>query len=46
MPLITKFNACYEKAKREHGSAESNDQVMERARAEYKRAAEKKRPLH
>jgi hypothetical protein len=45
MPLITKFNACYEKAKREHGSAESNDQVMERARAEYKRDAEKKRPF-
>jgi hypothetical protein len=43
--LITKFNACYEKAKIEHGSGESDDQVMERARADYKGAAKKKRPF-
>jgi len=31
IPLITIFNACYEKEKREHASGESDDQVMKRA---------------
>ena len=45
IPFITKFNACYDKAKREHVSGESDDQVIERAREEYKGAAKKKRPF-
>ena len=35
IPFITKFNGCYDKARREHASGESDDQVMERAREEY-----------
>jgi len=45
IPFITKFNACYDKAKREHASGESDDQVMERAREEYKAIVKKKRPF-
>lgn len=44
-PFISKFNACYDKARREHGSGESDDQVMERAREEYKIMVKKKRPF-
>jgi hypothetical protein len=36
----------YEKSKREHGSGESNDQVMERAHAEYKGDTKKRGLLH
>ena len=45
IPFITIFNSCYEKEKRDHASGESDDQVMERARAAYKVAAKKKRPF-
>jgi hypothetical protein len=45
IPLITIFNSCYEKEKRDHASGESDDQVMERARASYKVAAKKRRPF-
>jgi len=43
--LITKFNGCYDKARRDHASGESDDQVMNRAREEYKRVVNKKRPF-
>ncbi|KAG2582558.1 hypothetical protein PVAP13_6KG195800 [Panicum virgatum] len=45
IPFITKFNGCYDKARREHASGESDDQVMERAREEYKKVVNKKRPF-
>jgi len=45
IPFITKFNACYDKAKREHASGESGDQVMERAHEEYKAIVKKMRPF-
>ncbi|KAF8686609.1 hypothetical protein HU200_043435 [Digitaria exilis] len=44
-PFISKFNACYDRARREHGSGEPDDQVMERAREEYKIMVKKKRPF-
>ncbi|XP_040377727.1 glutathione S-transferase T3-like [Oryza brachyantha] len=45
IPFITKFNGCYDKAKREHGSGESDDQVMDRARQDYKGLVKTKRPF-
>ncbi|RLN12807.1 hypothetical protein C2845_PM09G18510 [Panicum miliaceum] len=45
IPFITKFNGCYDKARREHSSGESDDQVMERAREEYRKVVNKKRPF-
>ena len=44
-PFHYQVNACYDKAKREHASGESDDQVMERAREEYKAIVKKKRPF-
>ncbi|RLN04127.1 hypothetical protein C2845_PM13G18100 [Panicum miliaceum] len=43
--FISKFNGCYDKARREHASGKSDDQVMERAREEYKKVVNKKRPF-
>nr|TKW30983.1 hypothetical protein SEVIR_2G075300v2 [Setaria viridis] len=45
IPFITKFNGCYDKAKREHGSGESDEQVMERTREAYKKLSRKKVPF-
>ena len=40
--LIVHFNGCWIRMKRAHGSGESDDQVMERAHAIYKREAKEK----
>jgi len=45
IPFITKFNGCYDKARREHASGESDDHFMERAREEHKKVVNKKRPF-